>query len=108
MTVKADFSSAEPRLSIRVACIVRSDRTAPHYRIRAIGGTGRDGRSWRLSEEAAIAAIENERASFYIEGAGGQRVGLTVGIGVGKLYLKTKIDMDSPEGLLGLPECEER
>jgi hypothetical protein len=109
VTVKADFSPPQGRpLSIRVACIVRTDRTSPHNRIRAIGGVGRDGRTWRLSEEAAIAAIENERASFYIDGADGRRLGLTVGLGIGKLYLKTKADTDAPNLLLRLPDCEER
>jgi hypothetical protein len=109
VTVKADFSrGSESRLTIRVSCVVRSDRPSPHHRIRAIGGIGRDGRTWRLSEEAAIAAIENERASFYIENGGGEPVGLTVGLGRGKLYLKTKVDRDAPDALLALPDCEER
>lgn len=93
------------RLSIRVDCVVRTDRVSPHHRIRAIGGRGREGEAWRLSEEAAITAIENERASFYIEHPKGRRVDLVVGQGLGKTFLKAETDRDAPEVLLTLPEC---
>jgi hypothetical protein len=92
-------------LSIRVDCVVRADRVSPHHRIRMIGGQGRDGQPWRLGEEAAIAAIENERATFYIEWPKGRRQDLVVGQGLGKTYLKTEDDGDSPDNLLQLPDC---
>jgi Protein of unknown function (DUF3892) len=97
--------AAVPRTTIRVDCIARTDRAAPHYRIRAIGGTGRDGVPWRLSEEAAIAAIENERATFYVLLPRGRRVDIVVGQGLGKTYLRTEADGESPELLLSLPDC---
>jgi hypothetical protein len=93
------------RQSIRVECVVRTDRVSPHHRIRAIGGRGRDGEAWRLSEEAAIAAIENERASFYVERPKGHRIDLVVGQGLGKTFLKAKSDVESPDLLLALPDC---
>jgi hypothetical protein len=93
------------RLSIRVDCVIRTDRVSPHHRIRAVGGRGRDGEPWRLSEEAAITAIENERASFYVERPKGRRVDLKVGQGLGKTYLKAETDREAPELLLGLPDC---
>ena len=93
------------RQSIRVDCVVRTDRVSSHHRIRAIGGTSRDGEAWRLSESAAIAAIENERAVFYVEWPRGQRVDIVVGQGLGKQYLKTERDGESPETLLSLPDC---
>ena len=68
-------------VSIRIDCVTRTDRVSPHHRIRAIGGTGRDGEEWRLGEAAAIAAIENERASFYVDRPGGTRVEVVVGEG---------------------------
>jgi hypothetical protein len=93
------------RLSIRVDCVTRTDRVSPYHRIRAIGGRGRDGEAWRLSEQAAITAIENERASFYVEWPKGRRIDVVVGQGLGKTYLKTEADGESPEGLLRLPDC---
>jgi hypothetical protein len=99
-------SSAIPRLSIRIDCVTRTDRVSPHHRIRAVGGIGRDGLRWRLSEEAAIAAIENERATFYLEQPKGRRVDVVVGQGLGKAYLKAASDLDWPDGLLSLPDCD--
>jgi hypothetical protein len=92
--------------SIKVDCVVRTDRVSPHHRIRAIGGRSRDGQAWRLSEEAAIAGIENERASFYVEWPRGRRIDLVVGQGLGKTYLKTQSDGETPERLLALPDCD--
>jgi hypothetical protein len=94
------------RLSLRVDCIVRTDRVAPHYRIRAIGGRGREGDKWRLSEEAAIAAIQDDRASFYVEWPKGQRVEVVVAQSHGKTFLKCVSDDDAPETLLALPDCD--
>lgn len=85
--------------------MARTDRVSPHYRIRAIGGQGRDGERWRLSEEAAIAAIENDRASFYVEWPKGHRLNIVIGQGLGKQYLKAESDLESPDALLGLQDC---
>jgi hypothetical protein len=94
-----------PRPNLRVDCVVRTERVSPYHRIRAIGGRGRDGDPWQLSEEAAIAAIENQRAGFYVERPKGHRVDIVVAQGLGKQYLKTEADADRPEGLLQLPDC---
>jgi hypothetical protein len=93
------------RLSIRVECVTRTERVSPRHRIRAIGGRGRDGEDWRLSEEAAIAAIDGELASFYIEYPRGLRLNIVVGQGLGRRYLKAESDGESPERLLALPDC---
>jgi Protein of unknown function (DUF3892) len=93
------------RLSIRVECVTRTERVSPHHRIRTIGGRGRDGEEWRLSEDAAIAAIEQERASFYIERPRGHRIDLVVAQGLGKRFLKAASDHESPDALLALPDC---
>jgi Protein of unknown function (DUF3892) len=93
------------RQSIRVDCVTRIDRVSPHHRIRAIGGRGRDGEDWRLSEEAAITAIENGRATFYVERPKGHRIDVVVGQGLGKTFLKAESDHDSPDTLLALPDC---
>jgi hypothetical protein len=93
------------QLGIRVDCVVRTDRVSPHHRIRAIGGRGRDGEPWRLSEEAVIEAIDNERAVFYVEWPVGHRVDVVVAQGLGKRYLKAETDAESPDLLLRLPTC---
>jgi uncharacterized protein DUF3892 len=93
------------RLSIRIDCVTRTDRVSPHHRIRAVGGRGRDGEAWRLSEEAAIAAIENDRATFYVEWPKGHRLDVLVGQGLGKRYLKTESDLESPDVLLAMSDC---
>jgi hypothetical protein len=93
------------RLSIRIDCVTRTDRVSPHHRIRAVGGRGRDGESWRLSEDAAIAAIENERATFYVEWPHGHRLDVVIGQGLGKQFLKTEADGESPDVLLAMSDC---
>jgi hypothetical protein len=93
------------RLSIRIDCVMRTDRVSPHHRIRAVGGRGRDGESWRLSEDAAIAAIENERATFYVEWPKGHRLDVVIGQGLGKRFLKTEADGESPDVLLAMSDC---
>lgn len=94
------------RLGMRVDCVVRRDHPSAHHRVQAIGGESRDGQPWRLSEEAAIAAIDDERAIFYIEWPRGHRVDLVVAQGLGKRYLKTEIDGELPDRLLALPDCD--
>jgi len=91
---------------MRIDCVVPSDNASPHHRIRSIGGRGRDGKNWRLSEEAAIAAIEFDRASFYVEWPKGHRLDVLVAQGLGKQYLKAESDGESPDRLLALPECD--
>jgi hypothetical protein len=93
------------RQSLRVECVVRTDRVSPHHRIRAIGGRSREGEPWRLGEEAAIVAIEHGRATFHVVWPKGRRIDLVVGQGLGKTYLKAETDGESPDTLLALPDC---
>ena len=106
MDTRSAEAATTVRLSIRVDCAIRTDRVSPHHRLRAIGGRGRDGDPWRLSEEAAIAAIEDGRATFYVEWPKGRRVDVVVAQGLGKTYLKAETDRESPDLLLGLPDCD--
>jgi len=92
--------------SIRIDCVTRTDRVSPHHRLRAVGGTGRDGEEWRLGEAAAIAAIENERATFYVERPDGSHVEVVVAQGLDKTYLRAESDTDAPDALLELPDCD--
>jgi len=93
-------------LGTRVDCVIRREHPSAHHRIDAIGGQSREGEHWRLSEEAAIADIDNERATFYVEWPRGHRLDVVVAQGLGKRYLKTEVDGESPERLLALPDCE--
>ena len=104
-TAKRVEQQVGSRIGLRADCVVRTDRVSPHHRIRAIGGRNRDGEPWRLSEEAVIEAIDNERAAFYIEWPVGHRLDLVVAQGLGKRYLKAETDGESPDRLLGLPDC---
>ncbi len=105
-----DTRGVEPpkgaRVSVRIDCVTRTDRVSPRHRIRAIGGTGRDGERWRLGEAAAIAAIENEQASFHLDGPDGKRVDVVVSQGPDKPYLRAEYDAEAPDALLALPECD--
>lgn len=104
-----DTRSATPpaavRFGIRVDCVNRTDRVSPYHRIRSIGGLGADGLRWHLSEEAAIEAIESERATFYLEWPAGHRLNILAAQGLGKRYLKTESDGESPDRLLALGDC---
>lgn len=92
-------------LGIRVDCVVRRVHPSAHHRIQAIGGRSREGQPWRLSEEAAIAAIDNERATFYVEWPQGHRLNVVVAQGLGRRYLKTEVDGELPDRLLALADC---
>ncbi len=94
------------RVRLRIDCVSRTDRDSPYHRIRAVGGTRREDERWRLSEEAAIAAIENERATFYLERTPGSRIDVVVGEASGKRYLRATVDREAPDALLELPDCE--
>ncbi|MEA2672953.1 MAG: hypothetical protein QOI92_145 [Chloroflexota bacterium] len=93
-------------LGIRVDCVIRRDHPSADHRVLAIGGRSRDGHPWRLSEEAAIAAIDNERAMFYVEWPQGHRLNVVVEQGLGRRYLKTEVDGELPDRLLALPDCD--
>jgi hypothetical protein len=86
-----------------VTCINKSDRQNPHERITHIGGV-HNGVRWKLRQEDAIAGIENKTMEFFVR-KGGHIVEVIVGIRLGRKYLKTQNDGDSPDNLLSLPEC---
>jgi hypothetical protein len=91
----------------RLVSCTGKDRTGgvePQQRVKSIGGVLRDGTRWTLSVAAAIAKIESEEHTYYVN-AGGSSPNLVVATHGGKKYLKTQLDRDVPEILLALPDC---
>lgn len=92
--------------TVQITCINKTDRFNPHERIRAVGGRNPDGTRWKMTQEQAIAAIEQGRYAFYVERPPGDRVGVVVAVSAqGNKYIKTQADGDQPNNLLSLPEC---
>jgi hypothetical protein len=92
--------------TVQITCINKTDRYNPHERIRAVGGRNSDGTGWKLTQELAIAAIEEGKYSFYVERPAGDRVRVVVPRSAqGNKYLKTEADGEQPNNLLSLPEC---
>ncbi len=90
----------------RVRCIHRTDRPEPHERIHAIGGTNRDGSTWKLTQAEAIRGVEEGRWAFYLECEAGAKLELVVAVDdLGRRHLETSDDSQRAGGLLGLPEC---
>ena len=87
-----------------IRCVSRTDRLNHDRRICGIGGVNPDGAHWHLSEEAAIAAIEAGRWSFYVDHGGAVPVVVAISK-YGNKYLKGGGDALQPESLLALPEC---
>ena len=88
-----------------ISCVSRTDLVNHDRRIHSVGGVNPDGTRWHLSHDAAIAAIEQGRWSFYIE-RGGRAVPVVVVVSkYGTKYLKCGPDRQQPESLLTLPGC---
>ena len=89
----------------QVTCIEKGDGHNPYERVRSIGGVNYDETRWKLSQQEAIAGIENDQWSFYVQ-TDNALVWLIVATSAqGYQYLKTKNDGEQPDTLLSLPEC---
>lgn len=78
----------------------------PHERIRSVAGVNPNGTRWELTEERAIAGIENGKYQFYVERPKGRRVDVIIAESWrGNKYLKTTEDGEQPDNLLALPTC---
>ena len=90
--------------SAEIQCINKSDRDNAHERIRRVGGVA-GGKRWSITQEEAIALIENGKWSFFVR-RNGQSVRVVVAVSrYGNKYLKTEADGEQPNNLLSLPEC---
>jgi len=90
--------------SVEISCINKTTRMDPHQRISDVGGLNPNGTRWRLSEDEAIAGIEQGKWSFYVS-RGGSTVRVVIATRLGRKYLKTEPDGEQPDNLLSLPEC---
>lgn len=86
-----------------VSCINNSDRSDAHARIKNIGGVI-NGIRWKLTQEAAIVAIESGTKEFYVS-VGGKTANVIVAKHNGNKYIKTENDGAHPNNLLNLQEC---
>lgn len=91
--------------TVQITCINKSDRDNPYERITHVGGTNQNGTRWRLTQESAIAGIEDGTWRFFVS-VGGKSVWVIVATSRhGNKYLKTESDGEEPNNLLSLPEC---
>lgn len=89
----------------QIYCVNRSDRLNHHQRLVAIGGVNPDGSRWKLTETAAIEAIEAGHWRFFIARAGQEFDVVVARSRYDSRYLKTTLDGLQPDSLLSLPEC---
>ena len=91
--------------TIQIKCINKSDRPNPHERILNVGGV-ENGKSWKITQQMAIAHIESEEWKFWVQVGTAPSVWVTVATSIfGNKYLKTENDGEHPNNLLSLPEC---
>jgi hypothetical protein len=90
---------------LEIKCVNKTPRSDPHLRISHVGGTNADGSAWKLSEDDAIAGIEQDKYAFFVS-QGGMTADVVIATSANdNKYLKTVADGEQPDNLLALPEC---
>ena len=92
---------ARPYRRRAVSSVSRAYSHDPFERIETIGGVNSDHTRWKLSQVAAIAAIEAGTDEFFVN-AGGQPVRLIVLNHEGQKYLKTERENTPSDDVLNL------
>jgi len=91
---------------VRIECINKTDRYNPHERIQNVGGRNPSGTRWKMTQPAAIQAIEDGTYRFWVKPPNADSVWVIVArTAQGHKYLKTEADGEEPNNLLSLPEC---
>ena len=87
----------------QIKCINKLDRDNPWDRITHVGGYGTG--PWKMTQQAAIAHIEQGTWKFWVS-VNGKSVWVIVAESrFGNKYLRTEADSDETNNLLSLPEC---
>jgi len=89
--------------SVQISCINKDDRYNAYERITHVGGIHSNQR-WKLTLDDAIKSIENGTYAFYTSVNDHVRK-VVVATRLGKKYLRTEADSDTPDNLLSLSEC---
>lgn len=89
--------------SVQISCINKDDRYNEYERITHVGGI-HSNQQWKLTLDDAIKSIENGTYAFYTSVNSHVRK-VVVATRLGKKYLRTEADSDTPDNLLSLPEC---
>ncbi|SRR6266705_2822134 len=63
---------------LRIRHVVKTDRASAREQIQAICGNKPDGSHWSLTQDEAIAQVEDGISLFYVESAGGRRFDVIV------------------------------
>ena len=91
---------------VQVQCVARGEGAELPQRISRIGGVGRDGRRWWMTQARAIEAIAQGEWSFWIATASDSPRWLTVATTrSGEQYLTAAEGDAADDPLLLLPEC---